>query len=93
MSAAAPLNGETVRKELAEYLEDRVKATVAYDQDLFASGLVSSLFAMELVVHLERSYAVSIVGPDLQLDHFRTVDAMVALVQRLRGASAEVSGG
>ena len=45
----------------------------ATDQDLFASGVVSSMFAMELVVFLEQSYQVTIIGGDLKLDNFRTV--------------------
>ena len=55
----------------------------APDQDLFASGLVSSMFAMELVVFLEQNFGVFIGGADLKLDHFRTVHSMSGLVQRL----------
>jgi methoxymalonate biosynthesis acyl carrier protein len=57
---------------------------VAPDQDLFKSGLVSSMFAMQLVVHLEEAYDIAIVGPELKLDNFRTVQAMTNLVLRLR---------
>jgi methoxymalonate biosynthesis acyl carrier protein len=57
---------------------------VAADVDLFGSGLVSSLFALQLVVHLEQAFGVEVAGPDLTLDNFRTVDAMTALVLRLR---------
>jgi len=42
------------------------------------------MFAMELVVHLESAFGLTIGGPDLKLDHFRTVTAMTALVLRLR---------
>ena len=44
-------------------------------------------FAMEMVVFLEQSYRVTIVGGDLKIDNFRTVDAMTQLVLRLRDAS------
>jgi methoxymalonate biosynthesis acyl carrier protein len=55
---------------------------------MFTSGLVSSMFAMELVVHIEQTYSVAIVGADLKLDNFRTVEKMAALVLRLQGAEA-----
>ena len=55
-----------------------------HGQDLFASGLVSSMFAMQLVVHLESAYGIAIIGPELKLDNFRTVQAMANLVLRLR---------
>ena len=75
----------TVRAELTTFLEQRTGTVVAGDLDLFAGGLVSSLFALELVVFLESTFGVVVGGPDLRLDNFRTVDAMTALVQRLGG--------
>ena len=36
------------------------------------------MFAMQLVVHLEESYDIAIIGPELKLDNFRTVQAMTA---------------
>jgi len=84
--SAAQLSGQDVETEVTEFLRTKVKQTVAPDEDLFASGLVASMFAMELVVHLEQRYGVAILGSDLRLDNFRTVRAMGALVERLRGA-------
>lgn len=71
---------------LLEFLATRTKSDVEPDQDLFASGLVSSMFAMELVVFLEQRFGVAIVGSDLQMDNFRTVRTMTDLVTRLRDA-------
>lgn len=82
-AAPAQPTEETLEKELVDYLEARTKATVTPDRDLFTSGLVSSLFAMELVVHLEKTYGVSIAGADLRVENFRSVQAMTDLVLRL----------
>lgn len=76
----------TVLAALLDFLSDRTKTTVAAEQDLFADGVVSSLFVMELVVHIETTFDVAIVGKDLNMDNFRTVRAMSDLVQRLRDA-------
>jgi methoxymalonate biosynthesis acyl carrier protein len=84
--ATAPVSAEAIEEALLGFLAERIKAEVAADQDLFSSGLVSSMFAMQLVVHLEESYDIAIIGPDLRLDNFRTVQSMTALVQRLRDA-------
>jgi methoxymalonate biosynthesis acyl carrier protein len=78
----------TVEDSLRAFLEQRLKVPVATDQDLFAEGLVASMFAMELVVHLEQTYDVAIVGRDLRLENFRTIRAMTDLVQRLRSAAS-----
>jgi methoxymalonate biosynthesis acyl carrier protein len=89
----ATITAETIEKALLIFLAERLKVEVASDQDLFASGLASSMFAMQLVVHLEESYEIAIIGPELKLDNFRTVQAMVSLVLRLRAAAETTSDG
>lgn len=74
---------EALTREIQAFLVERIKQDVPVDLDLFRTGLVSSMFAMELVVFLEQTYGIAIVGPDLKLDNFRTVDGMAALVRRL----------
>jgi methoxymalonate biosynthesis acyl carrier protein len=85
-SGLAPATTDMIADALASFLTQRLKAEVALDQELFKSGLVSSMFAMELVVHLEASYDIAITGPELKIDNFRTIQAMTSLVERLRGA-------
>ena len=82
-----PVDRAEIRRRLVSFLGGRLKTTVSPEQDLFEHGLVTSMFAMELVVHLEQDFRVSIVGSDLQLQNFRSVDAMTALVLRLRSDS------
>jgi methoxymalonate biosynthesis acyl carrier protein len=82
--AVTPLTVESIESALTEFLAETIKSDVESDQDLFASGLVSSMFAMQLVVHLESAYDIAIIGPELKLDNFRTVQAMANLVLRLR---------
>lgn len=52
------------------------------DQDIFSLGFVNSLFAMQLVLFLEKEFTFAIGDSDLDMDNFRTVGAMVKLVQR-----------
>ncbi|MFD2767890.1 acyl carrier protein [Micromonospora eburnea] len=79
----------TVEDELRVFLEKRLKTTLTTDQDIFSGGVANSMFAMELVVHLERSFDVSIVGADLKMDNFRSIRAMTELVARLRQPSSD----
>jgi methoxymalonate biosynthesis acyl carrier protein len=80
----APITAETIEEELLAFLAERIKTTVATDQDLFKTGLVSSMFAMQLVVYLEERYDIAVIGKDLTLDNFRSVQAMTRLVLALR---------
>ncbi|MDH2428416.1 acyl carrier protein [Sphaerisporangium sp. TRM90804] len=82
--ASAELTVETIEEKLQKFLESRTKQTWDPDADLFKLGVVSSLFAMELVVFVESTFGVFVEGPDLVLDNFRTVRSMSALVMRLR---------
>lgn len=92
VAANAELIERDVEQGITGFLSDRIKTTIPPDQDLFATQMVSSIFAMELVVHLEGSYGIAIVGSDLKLDNFRTVQRMTALVLRLRADAADTSG-
>ncbi|MER7167595.1 acyl carrier protein [Micromonospora sp. NPDC000207] len=76
--------GDAVQPELLRFLSARTGRSWTTDTDLFAAGGLSSLFAMELVVHLEQTYGISVRGTDLRLENFRTVRRMAALVDRLR---------
>nr|WP_286259752.1 acyl carrier protein [Streptomyces graminofaciens] len=72
---------------MTRYLHDRLKTPVDPADDLFALGLANSMFAMELVVHLEQTFGVMIEGQDLKLDNFRSARSMAGLVARLRAAA------
>ncbi|MCX4584732.1 acyl carrier protein [Streptomyces sp. NBC_01481] len=82
-SSAQPTAAE-IEAALLSFLEGRVKVPVAPDADLFASGAITSLFSLELVVHVETVYGVAVQGDELRMDNFRSVRAMVALIERLR---------
>lgn len=76
---------DALEAELLAFLTERTGMHLGPEDDLFATGTVSSLFAMQLVVHVEQAYGVVVGGDDLKLDHFRSARAMAALVARLRG--------
>lgn len=81
---SGPVTATEIEAGLTDFLAARTKQPVPADLDLFASGTISSLFAMELVVHLEQAYGIVIAGRDLNMANFHTVAAMTALVLRLR---------
>lgn len=50
------------------------------DEDIFALGFVNSLFAMQLVMFLEKEFGIVIDNKDLDLNNFRTIKAIVAFI-------------
>jgi methoxymalonate biosynthesis acyl carrier protein len=83
-NAGPPLLGrDQIANRISNYLAQRLGIPVAENEDIYERGLVSSMFAMELVVQLEQAFGIEIVGSDLQLANFRSVETMTTLVHRL----------
>ncbi|MFI6225937.1 acyl carrier protein [Micromonospora echinospora] len=55
---------------------------IGTSDDIFAQGFVNSLFAMELVMFIERTFGVTIPNDLLRLDNFRSVAAMTDLLEK-----------
>ncbi|MFE1318158.1 acyl carrier protein [Kitasatospora phosalacinea] len=87
-TAKAPLDTDAVIDRITRFVAEETRTAPDADQDLFTTGLANSMFAMQLVVFLEQTYAVTVAGPDLQLSNFRTVKSMAALVGRLQAQAA-----
>jgi acyl carrier protein len=51
-------------------------------EDIFASGYVNSLFAMQLVMFVEKEFGIWVERQDLKLDNFRSVNALANLIDR-----------
>lgn len=81
------------RATLRAFIEPRFPGVALGDgQDIFSLGFVNSLFAMELVLFIEKSIGCRIPNEELVLDHFRSIDAMTALTGRIRSrAGAEAT--
>ncbi len=58
------------------------------EEDIFALGFVNSLLAMQLVNFVEKEFDISIEDEDLDLDNFRTVTNIDALIERKIQAEA-----
>lgn len=52
------------------------------DQDIFALGFVNSLFAMQLVMFVEKEFGITVENEDLDIDNFRSINALARLVER-----------
>ncbi|MCX6584766.1 MAG: acyl carrier protein [Candidatus Aminicenantes bacterium] len=52
------------------------------DFDIFEAGIVNSLFAIELMTFLEKSFAVKVTMDDLDMQNFKSVNAASQFVQR-----------
>ncbi|MDA0633460.1 acyl carrier protein [Nonomuraea sp. MCN248] len=74
----------TAIDQILAFVRERYpQAEIDASQDIFALGFVNSLFAMELVMFVEKTFEVTIPNEELRIDNFRTADTMATLVARL----------
>jgi methoxymalonate biosynthesis acyl carrier protein len=79
---------ETVQTQILEFVHSRYpQAELTATEDIFQVGFVNSLFAMELVMFVEKTFDLTIPNSELVIDNFRTAAAMAELVERVSGAS------
>lgn len=74
----------SAQNEIHEFIQNRMPSLdLRDDEDIFALSFVNSLFAMELVMFIEKTFALSIPNEEIDIDNFRTINAMMSLVGRL----------
>lgn len=77
-----------IKSEVKAFLSQSFKNYDLQDnEDIFALGFVNSLFAMQLVLFVESTFGVSIGNEDLELDNFRSLNAIEELVNRKQGVA------
>lgn len=52
------------------------------DDDLFESGLVNSLFAVQLMTFIEKTFAIEVDADDLDIRNFKSLNAATQFVVR-----------
>ncbi|MFZ0322443.1 MAG: acyl carrier protein [Candidatus Sulfotelmatobacter sp.] len=52
------------------------------DTDIFATGFVNSLMAMQLVMFVEKEFEITIENEDLDLKNFNSINAITGLIKR-----------
>ena len=80
---------DMAKAQVLEFVRNRYpQAEIDESQDIFALGFVNSLFAMELVMFIEKTFGITIPNEELRIDNFRTANSMAELVCRLSPAAA-----
>ncbi|MFI9508184.1 acyl carrier protein [Nocardia sp. NPDC052566] len=82
----------TGNDELAERLRGHLSMLAAQEvgveDDVFELGLINSLRALEIVLHLEQAYGIEITVEDLDLANFRSAARLARFVEGKQAAGA-----
>ena len=63
---------------------------LADDDDLFESGIVNSLFAVQLMTFIEKTFAIEVGMDDLDIANFKSIAAASGFVVRKQAQPATV---
>ena len=78
-----------IKDKIRTFLRDKTKhPDLADEADYFQAGFVNSLFAMQLVLFVEKEFQLRIGDDDLVIENFNSINAISALVAR-KQASGE----
>lgn len=78
-----------VRARIRSYFATVIREPVGDDDDIFERGIVNSLFAMQLVMFVEREFSIVAERQDLDIRNFCSVAALAAFVEAKLGLTAE----
>ncbi len=77
---------DKIKESMIEFLKKETKCKdLDGDMDLMKSGLVNSLFALQIVMFVEETFHIKLGRKDINAENFSTVNSIVALVERLGG--------
>ncbi len=55
---------------------------LADDDNLFESGIVNSLFAVQLMTFIEKTFGIEVTADDLEIANFKSIEAAAGFVVR-----------
>ena len=56
------------------------RESIADEEDIFEGGIVNSLFAMQLIIFLEKQFNIHVDGKELKQDNFKNIKSIVAYI-------------
>ena len=77
------MTDETILSPLRAFMSRSFAGrSIADEDDIFALGFANSLFAMQLVTFIQNTFDIEIDSDDLEMDNFRSIQAISRLVER-----------
>lgn len=74
---------ENIKQVVKDYIQEHINLDdLDEDINIFETRLATSLFAIEMMTFLEKSFDIKIGMDDLDMTHFESVNAITAFVTK-----------
>jgi methoxymalonate biosynthesis acyl carrier protein len=84
-----PVNAQQengIKETVKRFILSSINFTQLDDDDnLFESGIVNSLFAVQLMTFIEKTFAIEVGMDDLDIENFKSLNATTAFVLKKNG--------
>jgi methoxymalonate biosynthesis acyl carrier protein len=88
MNAVTQSSDEEVKGIIRNFLVRSINIPeIGDEEDLFETGLVNSLFAVQLTTFIEKKFGLEITADDLDIQNFKSLSAAASFVLRKRSAA------
>lgn len=76
------MEANAIRMKVHEYILQNISLDdLDDDLEIFNEGLVSSLFAIELMTFIEQNFIIKVTMEDLDIDNFKSVSSITQFVE------------
>jgi acyl carrier protein len=75
-----------IKETVKRFILSSINFTLLEDDDnLFESGIVNSLFAVQLMTFIEKTFSIEVGTDDLDIENFKSLNATTAFVLKKNG--------
>jgi acyl carrier protein len=76
------MDSQATKEKIRGFLSQHFKNyNLKDDEDIFSVGFINSMFAMQLVLFVEKEFGIKIGPEDLDFDNFKTMNAIQHLIE------------
>jgi methoxymalonate biosynthesis acyl carrier protein len=85
-SMSIPKDESGIRETVKRFILSSVHiAKIGDDDNLFEEGIVNSLFAVQLMTFVEKTFGIEVEMDDLDIENFKSLNATTGFVLRKTG--------
>jgi acyl carrier protein len=94
MQNSSATSDDSVREALRSFVSQTIDISGLNDDvNLFETGIVNSLFAVQLMTYLEKAFRLELTMDDMDIRNFHSINATSAFVIRKLDAGRSAAGG